>query len=258
MQIMRPGREPVASGISRLITYYPPHLELIITWRRVAMDSGNFESLTESVAGRIVTASDADYEEVRSLWNGMIDRHPAAIVQCRSPSDAIPAIQYARDHDLPLAIRGAGHNIAGNAMCDGGMVVDFSQLNSVNVDAGALTRRSTILHGIWILIFVVIAPQLLELLPRASLGAILVYTGYRLIDWRAMRALYLQGRSELFKYVLPVLLHIVLNMFWTAFSEPSGTAEEHRQRLSSHKISARSSPQSRSQRHRGSYSSVTS
>lgn len=99
------------------------------------------------------------------------------------------------NYDKEMFAQGVGNALTGAV---GGLpMTGVIVRSSVNVDAGARTRRSTILHGIWILGFVVVVPQLLELLPRASLGAILVYTGYRLIDYKALRALYDQGRSEL-------------------------------------------------------------
>ena len=132
------------------------------------------------------------------------------------------------NYDKEMFAQGIGNALTGAV---GGLpMTGVIVRSSVNVDAGARTRRSTILHGIWILLFVVAAPQLLELLPRASLGAILVYTGYRLIDWRAMKALYEQGRSELaiclitlfgvvfldlFKGIIAGLAVAILKIVWT-------------------------------------------
>ncbi|MEQ9499553.1 MAG: SulP family inorganic anion transporter [Deltaproteobacteria bacterium] len=115
------------------------------------------------------------------------------------------------DYDKEMLAQGLGNTLTGfvGALPMTGVIVR----SSVNVDAGARTRRSTILHGIWILIFVVAAPQLLELLPRASLGAILVYTGYRLIDVKAMKALYRQGRSELAICLITLFGVVLLDLF---------------------------------------------
>jgi MFS superfamily sulfate permease-like transporter/mannitol/fructose-specific phosphotransferase system IIA component (Ntr-type) len=115
------------------------------------------------------------------------------------------------NYDKEMFAQGVGNALTGAV---GGLpMTGVIVRSSVNVDAGARTRRSTILHGIWILLFVVIAPQLLELLPRASLGAILVYTGYRLIDWRSMRALYLQGRSELAICLITLFGVVFIDLF---------------------------------------------
>ncbi|MGH1348340.1 MAG: SulP family inorganic anion transporter [Nannocystales bacterium] len=115
------------------------------------------------------------------------------------------------NYDKEMFAQGVGNALTGAL---GGLpMTGVIVRSSVNVDAGARTRRSTILHGIWILGFVSIAPQLLELLPRASLGAILVYTGYRLIDWRAMQALYQQGRSELAICLITLFGVVFIDLF---------------------------------------------
>lgn len=99
------------------------------------------------------------------------------------------------NYDREMLAQGIGNMLTGAV---GGLpMTGVIVRSSVNVDAGAQTRWSTIMHGIWILLFVSAAPQVLELIPQAALGAILVHTGYRLIDRNALRDLYKQGRSEL-------------------------------------------------------------
>lgn len=115
------------------------------------------------------------------------------------------------NYDKEMFAQGVGNALTGAV---GGLpMTGVIVRSSVNVDAGARTRRSTILHGIWILGFVVVVPQLLELLPRASLGAILVYTGYRLIDYKALRALYDQGRSELAICLITLFGVVFIDLF---------------------------------------------
>lgn len=99
------------------------------------------------------------------------------------------------NYDKEMFAQGIGNTLTG--IVGGLPMTGVIVRSSVNVDAGAQTRRSTIMHGIWILLFVSAAPQVLGLIPRASLGAILVYTGYRLIDHKALALLYRQGRAEL-------------------------------------------------------------
>ncbi len=93
------------------------------------------EGLKSEVKGNVVLPDAPTYDEVRQLWNGMIDRRPAVIVQCADADDVIQAISFARENGLEISIRGAGHNIAGNAMCDNGVTLDLSTMTNVRVDA---------------------------------------------------------------------------------------------------------------------------
>lgn len=87
------------------------------------------------IEGRVVRPEDDDYDEVRKIWNGMIDRRPGLIVQCANADDVSTAVRYARHNDLEISVRGAGHNIAGNAICDDGLMIDFSMMRGVQTDA---------------------------------------------------------------------------------------------------------------------------
>ena len=90
------------------------------------------KELKDTIKGRVLTHDDTDYEEARQIWNAMIDRRPAMIVQCADADDVPPAIAFARRNKLEISIRGAGHNIAGNALCDDGVVI--------NTDPDSFTR----------------------------------------------------------------------------------------------------------------------
>jgi len=96
----------------------------------------SIDNLKGRVKGRLILPGDPGYDEARQIWNAMIDRRPAVIVQCAAAADVPPAISFARDHGLEISIRGAGHNIAGNAVCDNGVMIDFSKMRTVRVDAG--------------------------------------------------------------------------------------------------------------------------
>ena len=91
--------------------------------------------------GRLIGSEDVDYDEARKVYNAMIDKRPALIAQCASPDDAARTIAFARDHDLPLAIRGGGHNGAGLGTLDDGVVIDLSLLKDIAVDPHARTVR---------------------------------------------------------------------------------------------------------------------
>jgi FAD/FMN-containing dehydrogenase len=91
--------------------------------------------LSATIKGRVLGPNDSGYDEARQVWNAMIDRRPAVIVQPANGDDVAPAIKFARENALEISVRGAGHNIAGNAICNGGLTIDFSQMKQVRVDA---------------------------------------------------------------------------------------------------------------------------
>jgi FAD/FMN-containing dehydrogenase len=95
--------------------------------------------------GDVLVPDSADYDEVRQIWNAMIDRRPALIARAGSPEDVVRAVKFARKHELIVSVRGGGHNIAGNAVCDGGLMIDLSPMKRVQVDPGA--RRAEVEPG---------------------------------------------------------------------------------------------------------------
>lgn len=96
-------------------------------------------------SGKILAAGDPGYDDARAIWNGMIDRRPALIAQANRSEDVKRAVDLARENDLLVSIRGGGHNIAGNAVCEGGFMVDLSKMNWVKVDAEV--RRANVGPG---------------------------------------------------------------------------------------------------------------
>jgi FAD/FMN-containing dehydrogenase len=99
------------------------------------MPTDAIKGLKSNVKGTVILPDSPNYDDIRKIWNAMIDRRPAVIVRCADVSDARHAIGYARDNGLEIAIRGAGHNIGGNGICEGGMLIDFSAMKRVRVDA---------------------------------------------------------------------------------------------------------------------------
>jgi FAD/FMN-containing dehydrogenase len=97
--------------------------------------------LQQGFRGRVVEPHDADYDAVRSLYNGMIDKRPRMIVRCVDVADIIAAVNYARDNDILTAIRGGGHNGPGLGSCDDGLVIDVSLLKGIRVDRASATVR---------------------------------------------------------------------------------------------------------------------
>jgi FAD/FMN-containing dehydrogenase len=103
------------------------------------------EKLRKDLSGDLVVPGDEGYDEARTIWNAMIDKRPALVVRCREATDVQKAVVFARDRNLLLSIKGGGHNIAGSALCDGGLVIDLSAMNAVRVDERA--RRATVEAG---------------------------------------------------------------------------------------------------------------
>jgi FAD/FMN-containing dehydrogenase len=97
--------------------------------------------LGSGFAGELIGPEDPRYDEARKVYNGMIDRRPALLARCTSPEDVVRAIAFARGRELPLAVRGGGHNGAGLGTCDDGVVIDLSPINEVQVDPQARTVR---------------------------------------------------------------------------------------------------------------------
>jgi FAD/FMN-containing dehydrogenase len=106
------------------------------------IDEAAVQSFATSLRGPLLRPDDDGYDEARAIWNGMIDKHPALIARCTGTADVAAAVTFAREHDLPLSVRGGGHNIAGTAVCDDGLMIDLSQMNGVHVDPQARTVRA--------------------------------------------------------------------------------------------------------------------
>ncbi|WP_168789787.1 FAD-binding oxidoreductase [Paraburkholderia aromaticivorans] len=111
----------------------------------VNVSSSAVDELKTAIRGQVLLPGDASFDEARSIWNAMIDRHPAIILRCAGVADVRQGVAFARDNGLPLAIRGGGHNIGGSALCDDGVVLDLSQMRSVRIDPTA--RRAYVEPG---------------------------------------------------------------------------------------------------------------
>lgn len=113
--------------------------------RRVSVEASALAKLAASIRGQLLQPGDADYDQARTVWNAMIDRKPALIVRCTGPADVMAAVNFGREHGLVTAVRGCGHNIAGSAVPDGGMMIDLSLMKSVRVDP--INRRAEVGPG---------------------------------------------------------------------------------------------------------------
>ncbi len=102
------------------------------------------ESLAPTFCGKLLQLNDEGYEEARKLHNGLIDKHPAVIARCAGVGDVIDAVNLAKRNDLEVAIRGGGHNVAGRATVDDGLMIDLSPMKGIHVDAD---KRTAIAQG---------------------------------------------------------------------------------------------------------------
>ncbi len=100
----------------------------------MSLDEAPVARLKDILRGELLRPGDGGYDEARRVWNGMIDRRPALIARCAGGDDVVDAVRFAREHDLLVSVRCGGHNIAGKAVCDGGLMIDLSGMRSVQVD----------------------------------------------------------------------------------------------------------------------------
>ncbi len=107
-----------------------------------ALDDAAVAELKSRFRGDVLRPGDAGYEPVREIWNALIDRRPAAIARCTGTADVQEAVRFARRHELLISVRGGGHNVAGNALCDGGLTIDLSQMKGIHVDTDQRTARA--------------------------------------------------------------------------------------------------------------------
>ncbi len=105
------------------------------------LSSGVIQDFRNQIVGDVLTSDHELYPTRRLIWNGLINKYPALIVQCRDSDDVVRAVRFAREHDLMVAVRSGGHNVAGNALCDHGMVIDLSRMRAVKVDPEARIAR---------------------------------------------------------------------------------------------------------------------
>lgn len=94
----------------------------------MTLDAEAVDGFVEGVRGAVLRPGDPGYDDARAIWNGLIDRRPALIVQCTGAADVVDAVNFAREQNLLLSVKGGGHNVAGNAVNDDGIVIDLSQM----------------------------------------------------------------------------------------------------------------------------------
>ena len=113
--------------------------------RMAAVDAAAVDELKSQLQGTLLQPGDGGYDEARTIWNDMIDRRPAVIASCANAADVQRTVAFAAAHGLLLAVRGGGHNIAGYAVCDRGLMIDLSPMKAVKVDLKA--QRASVEAG---------------------------------------------------------------------------------------------------------------
>ena len=91
--------------------------------------------------GEVIRPGEDGYENARKIWNLSVDKHPGIVARCLGVADVVAAVNFARENELLVAVRGGGHNVGGRALCDGGLVIDLSRMKGIHVDAATLTAR---------------------------------------------------------------------------------------------------------------------
>jgi FAD/FMN-containing dehydrogenase len=104
------------------------------TGSHTVIEGTTVETFKSSLRGELLRPGDTDYDDARTVWNGMIDKRPGLIARCSGVADVISAVDFARTHQLLVSVRGGGHNIPGNAVCDGGLMIDLARMRSIRVD----------------------------------------------------------------------------------------------------------------------------
>ena len=112
------------------------------TGGEITLAESVLEEFKASLRGDLLTAEDPGYDEARLIWNGMHDKRPALIARCTGVADVIDAVNFARSHNLLVSVRGGGHNVAGSASNDGGIMIDLSLMTGVHIDPEARTVRA--------------------------------------------------------------------------------------------------------------------
>jgi FAD/FMN-containing dehydrogenase len=114
--------------------------------KAVSLTTAEVDELRQAIRGSLLLRTSAEYDSARRIWNGAFDKHPALIARCAGAADVLQCVQFARAHDLLLAVRGGGHSLPGHSTCDGGLVIDLSPMRSVRIDP--THRRALVEPGV--------------------------------------------------------------------------------------------------------------
>jgi len=118
----------------------------LIDAQGTAVSEGSIAAFRRQFGGSVIRQDEPTYDNVRKIWNASIDKHPGLIARCSGVADVLMAVNFARENNLLVAVRGGGHNVAGRALCDGGIVIDLSQMKAIHVDAS--NRKARVSAGV--------------------------------------------------------------------------------------------------------------
>jgi FAD/FMN-containing dehydrogenase len=128
------------TGVSALTVGLGPFF--LFPERAQVVSQAAVQELKKQLRGELLRPSDGGYDAARKVWNGLVDKRPALIVRCAGAADVINSVNLARTSNLPVSVRGGGHNVAGNAVCDGGIMIDLSRMRGIRVDPVSHAARA--------------------------------------------------------------------------------------------------------------------
>jgi FAD/FMN-containing dehydrogenase len=137
-----PGQQLFAAGIPFMTGVSASVSALTSSGEETTLAQSVVKDYQDSLRGQLLFAGDQGYDHARALWNAMIDKHPALIVRCEGALDVVNSINFARENNLRVSVRGGGHSISGKSVCEGGLMIDMSNMNSVRVNQSASTARA--------------------------------------------------------------------------------------------------------------------
>lgn len=114
----------------------------VISTSGIGVEESRIHSFELSIRGSIVRSGESSYDTARKVWNGMIDKYPSMIIYCDNPSDVLKAVNFSRDNSLLVAVRSGGHSVAGNSVCNEGVVIDLSRMKEIRVDTANRTSHA--------------------------------------------------------------------------------------------------------------------
>ena len=108
--------------------------QALIAMSGIAVAESDIQNFQTGLRGELLRPTDNGYDDARTIWNAMIDKHPGLIVRCTGVADVVSAVRFARENELLVSVRGGGHNVGGSALCDGGLVIDLSRMKGIHIN----------------------------------------------------------------------------------------------------------------------------